>query len=111
MDTTILINNKGFVGSPDDLGKQMMGSFLKKLWISEKKPDRIIFYGDGVFLLAEGTPFLDSLDALFKAGVDLIACATCIGYYNLRDKIIIGRVSDMMEFVSSVMKSDKIITV
>jgi intracellular sulfur oxidation DsrE/DsrF family protein len=111
MGTTILVKNKGFVANPEDLGKKMMGSFLNKLWMSEKKPNRIIFYGDGVFLLAEGTPFLDALDALFKAGVDLIACATCVGYYNLRDKIIIGRVSDMTEFVSSVMKSDKVITV
>jgi hypothetical protein len=111
MGITILINNKGFVVGPDDLGEQMMGSFLRKLCLSEKKPNRIIFYGDGVFLLAEGTQFLDALDALFKAGVDLIACATCVGYYNLRDKIIIGRVSDMKEFISSVMNSDRIITV
>ena len=110
MDTTIFINNKGVVSVPEDLGKQMMGSFLRKLWMSENKPDRIIFYGDAVMLLAEGTPFLDALDALFKAGVDLIACATCVGYYKLRDKIVIGRVGDMQEFVSNVMKSDKVIT-
>ena len=110
MDTTILVNNKGFVPTPEDLGQQMMGSFLRKLWMSEKKPDRIIFYGTGVMLLMQESPFLDSLDALFKAGVDLIACATCVGYYKLRDKIAIGRVSDMQEFVSAIMKSDKVIT-
>ena len=111
MDTTIIINDKGLVPNPEDLGKQLMGSFLRKLWMLEKKPDRMIFYGSGVFLLAQGTPFLDALDVLFKAGVDLIACGTCIGYYNLKDKIIIGRASDMQEIVSAIMKSDKVITV
>ena len=110
MDTTIIINNKGMVPNPEDLGKEMMGSFLRKLWMSETKPDRIIFYGTGVYLVAQGTPFLDSLDALFKAGVDLIACATCVGHYKLRNKIIIGRISDMQEFISIIMKSDKVIT-
>jgi hypothetical protein len=109
MDITVLISNKGFVPTPEDLGEQMMGSFLRKLCLSEKKPDRIIFYGSGVKLIAEGTPFLDAFDALFKAGVDLIGCASCVGYYNLRDKIIIGRISDMKEFISTIMKSDKVI--
>ncbi|GAG75783.1 unnamed protein product [marine sediment metagenome] len=110
MNTTILINNKGFVPAPEDLGKEMMGSFLRKLWMSQDKPERIIFYGTGVMLLTEESPILDALDALFKAGVDLIACATCVGYYKLRDKIVIGRISDMQEFVSAIMKSDKVIT-
>ncbi|MDO8445383.1 MAG: DsrE family protein [Deltaproteobacteria bacterium] len=54
---------------------------------------------------------MDAVDALFKAGVDLIACGTCVNYYKLADKIQPERISDMPTIISILMKSDVVITV
>jgi intracellular sulfur oxidation DsrE/DsrF family protein len=88
----------------------MISGFLRKLWASDKKPDTIIFYNSAVHLLTEKSSVLDSLSGLSKAGVDLVACQTCIGYYEIEKKIVVGRIVEMQEIVSILMKSDKVIT-
>ena len=51
------------------------------------------------------------MEALSEAGVDLIACGTCVAFYELGEKIHVGRVSDIQEIVSTLMNSEKVITV
>lgn len=111
MKKTIIISNEVMGNGPEELGKTIMGSFLRKLAAEESKPQTLIFYTAGVKLLAEGSPVLDAIDALTKAGVDLIACGTCVNYYKLADKIQPERISDMQTIISILMKSDVVITV
>jgi selenium metabolism protein YedF len=110
MYTTIIIKSQFLGIGNDELGNTLMGSFLRKLWASNKKPDKILFYNDGIKLLAEKSAVLDALEGLSKAGVDLVGCTTCVKYYQLDNKIVVGRMGDMVEIVSILMKSDKIIT-
>lgn len=111
MKTAIIINSDTFGNGDDKLGKQLMGSFLRKLWSADTKPGLLIFYNSGVKLLAEGSEVLDALDGLYESGVELIACGTCITFFELKDKIRIGRVSDMGEISGAILTYDKVITV
>jgi selenium metabolism protein YedF len=111
MKKTIIINNEFLGTGSEDLGKIIMGLFLNKLWAEENKPDTIIFYNSGVKLMIQGSSCLSALDGLFNAGIDLIACGTCIGYYELKDKVAVGRISTMQEIVSIIMSSEKVITI
>lgn len=111
MNRTIIVSNEVMGSGPDDLGKTIMGSFLRKLCLEENKPDTIVFYTAGVKLLAEGSPVLDAIDALSKAGIDIIACGTCVNYYKLGDKIAPENIGDMPTIISILMKSDVVITV
>jgi intracellular sulfur oxidation DsrE/DsrF family protein len=108
--TTIILHSEIFGRGSDELGKTMIGGFLRKLWASDKKPDTIIFYNSAVNLLTDQSSVLDALHGLSKAGVDLVACKTCIGFYEIEEKLAIGRTIDMQEVVSILMKSDKVIT-
>ena len=111
MKTTFIINSETLVQEPEDLGRTLMGSFMRKLWASPEKPDTIIFYGSGVKLLTAESHVRDALDALFDAGVDLVACGTCLGYFDLMDRVDIGRIGDMQEIVGILMKAEKVVTV
>jgi intracellular sulfur oxidation DsrE/DsrF family protein len=108
--TTIILHSDSLGRGSDELGKTMTGSFLRKLWASNKKPDTIIFYNSAVHLLTEKSLVLDALAGLSKAGVDLVACQTCIGFYEIEKKIVVGRIVEMAEIVSILMKSDSVIT-
>ena len=109
--TVILLTSEGLGGPGDpELRAQLIGSFLRKLWSLEKKPDTIIFYHSAVKLLIEGSSVLDALDGLSRAGVDLIACRTCIGYYDLSEKMKIGRISTMDEIALLLMTAEKVVT-
>jgi intracellular sulfur oxidation DsrE/DsrF family protein len=108
--TAIILNSESLGRGSDELGKTMTGSFLRKMWASTKKPDTIIFYNSAVHLLTRKSSVLDALNGLSKAGVDLVACQTCIGFYDIEKKIVIGRIVEMAEIVSILMKADKVIT-
>jgi intracellular sulfur oxidation DsrE/DsrF family protein len=110
MKTTIILHSESLGRGSEELGIKMTGGFLRKLWASEKKPDTIIFYNSAVHLLTEKSSVLDALTGLSKAGVDLVACQTCIGFYEIEKKLVIGRIVEMQEIVSILMKSDKVIT-
>lgn len=111
MKSVIVLNNEFFGKGDDELGRKLLGAFLRKLWASEQLPNVIICYNSGVKLIANGSAVMDALDGLSLKGVEVIACGTCIDHYNLRDSVKVGRISDMAEIVSIIMSSDKVITV
>ena len=111
MKTTILITADGLGRGDDALGRQLMGNFLRKLLTQPVKPDKLIFYNAGVKLLADGSTALDAAHELQRAGVDLIACGTCVDFFKLRDEIRVGRVSDMRDIVATMNASATVITV
>jgi selenium metabolism protein YedF len=107
----VVINSETLGSGSEELGAQLMGSFLRKLCVAPAKPEAILFYNSGVKLLAEGSGVLDALETLAKAGVDLVACGTCCGYYGVADKLAVGRISDMAEIVSRVLETEAVVTV
>lgn len=111
MKKTLLINGESLGKGDEKLGRDLMGSFLRKLWSNKDRPDSIVLYNSGVRLIAQGSPVLDALNGLFKAGVDIMACGTCIGFYDLKDRVAVGRVSNMEEIAGLLVKSDRVITV
>ena len=110
MKTVVIINTERLGVGDIDLGDKLIGSFLRKMWASEVKPDTMIFYHAGVKLLTKGSQVLDAIEGFANAGVDLVACGTCIGYYDVRDEVMFGRVSDMAEIVGLIMSADKVVT-
>jgi selenium metabolism protein YedF len=110
MKTAIILKGETLGHGDDLLGQQLMGSFLRKLWASREKPDFILFYNSAVRLLASGSAVLDALEGLSNAGVDLIACGTCLGFYKLKDNMVVGRVSDMKEIVDILLLTEKVVT-
>ena len=91
----------GTMGSGDDeLGALLLRSFLKTQAELERRPNAIIFYNDGVKLCCEGSLLLDDLRALERAGIEIIACGTCLNFFELGDRLRVGRVTDMLEIAS-----------
>lgn len=111
MKKAIIINSE-FLGKGDEnLGLRLMGAFLRKLWAHDKKPDAIICYNSGVKLMAKGSPVMDALSGLQEAGVEILACGTCVEHYSLTGDIVAGRISNMEEIVSILLTADSVVTV
>lgn len=64
-----------------------MKAFLYTLTESSPKPESLIFMNSGVKLAVEGSPVLESLENLEKAGVTILVCGTCLNYFELKDKL------------------------
>ncbi len=109
---TIYILNSEKMGQGDaELGAKLIGTFLKKLWANCEKVDKLIFYNSAVKLLTKQAGCLDALNGLNDKGVELLACGTCIDYYQIRDKVEIGMVSDMATIVELINDAEKVITI
>jgi len=100
----------GTMGSGDDeLGALLLRSFLKTQAQLDRKPEAILFYNDAVKLCCEGSLLLDDLRALENAGIEIIACGTCLNFFELGDQLRIGRVTDMLEIASRLADAGSIV--
>jgi selenium metabolism protein YedF len=93
----------------DELGEILLRSFLKTQAELERKPDAVLFYNDGVKLCCEGSTLLDDLRELEASGIEIIACGTCLNFFELGDKLKVGRVTDMLEIASLLAEAGSIV--
>lgn len=111
MKKTIIVSSEFLGRGDDELGRSLMGSFLRKLCMADNLPKDIIFYNAGVKLLAEGSPVLDAIDMLAQKGVNITACGTCVSYYKLSKLIDPVQVGDMAGIIAELMGSNCVVTV
>ncbi|MGC4116076.1 MAG: sulfurtransferase-like selenium metabolism protein YedF [Myxococcales bacterium] len=109
--TVVVVNGETMGRGDDGLGAKLMANFLRTLAVVEPRPEAIIFYNSAVKLLAPGSPCLDGLHALDDAGVDLLACVTCLEFFALTERMALGHVSNMREIVQRTMSAAKVVTV
>ena len=109
---TVVVLNADSMGREDDaLGTKLVGSFLRTLATVEAKPEAIVFYNGAVRLLGPDSAVLEPLRQLEDAGVDLLACVTCLEFFALTGKIALGHVSNMREIVQRMMAAAKVVTI
>jgi selenium metabolism protein YedF len=107
----VLLISSNTMGRGDDvLGNTLMRSFMHTLTEAETRPSRIIFMNSGVKLVARDSEVIDDLRALEKQGIEILACGTCLGYYNLKEAVEVGRVSNMYDITAALLDTDKIIS-
>lgn len=69
----------------------------------------ILFFNSGVKLVVEGSPVLEDLRNLCGQGVEILACGTCLGYYELKEKIAVGEVSNMYNIAETMLRAGKVV--
>ena len=65
----------------------------------ESKPKAIVLWNDGVRQVIEGSLVLNHLERLEEQGVEILSCRTCLEYFDLLDKVAVGKVSGMANFI------------
>jgi selenium metabolism protein YedF len=105
---TILIQSEGLGRGNDQLGAMLMANFLRLLGESGDKPSTLIFWNGGVKLACEGSKMLDHLKKLELQGIEILACTTCLEYYELVDKLKVGKPTTMVKSIQSMMGSETI---
>lgn len=99
------------IGNQDaELGQKLMHSFFIKLLEASPKPSHILFLESGVRLLLPSFSAVDALKILeSEMGVELLACQTCLNHYGIKDRICLGKVSNMPEIIRIMHEADKVI--
>lgn len=111
-DSIVIVITSDKLGQGDEaLGKVLMKSYTYALSETNPLPTAVIFLNSGVRLTSAGSEVLDNLDKLYKAGVELISCGTCLDFYNLKDKLAIGIVGNMYSIIEKMNSSAKVINI
>ncbi len=105
---TIFIQSETLGRGNEELGEIIMSNFLGNLTESKDKPARLIFWNTGVKLVAEGSWALGHLKKLEQQGVEILACGTCLDYFELRDKQKVGKVTNMARTIDFMLNTDTV---
>ena len=98
--TTVVLVAAATMGSGnDELGRILLRNFLLTLPELEIPPAAIYFINDGVKLVVQDADTVEILQKLADLGIDLAACGLCLEFFGLKEKIAVGRITNMLDIV------------
>jgi len=107
MSSKVFIIKSDGIGRGDaDLGRLLMSSLLRLLAESREKPATMIFLNAGVRLVCEGSTFLAHIKKLAEQGIEILACGTCLDSFELTDKLMVGKPTNMVKTIESMLKAE-----
>ncbi len=94
-----------------ELGRGLMKNFISTLKEIGDDLWRIVLVNAGVKLSVTDSHVLEDLQALEAEGVDILVCGTCLEYFRLMDKKAVGQTTNMLDIITSMQLSTKVIRV
>jgi selenium metabolism protein YedF len=95
-------------GDPQ-LGSILMKGFLNALLEQPVLPTHLIFYNSGVKLTIKDSGVISSIKELEAGGVDILVCGTCTDFYELKDQLGAGRISNMFTLTEIMAKTGHVV--
>ncbi len=107
--TVVAIGSSTMGQGNEELGGVLMKGFIYALSHSEHLPSAVVFYNGGAQLTVEGSASLEDLRDMESRGVAIFTCGTCLDYYGIKDKLAVGKITNMYQIVELLDAADKII--
>lgn len=118
VEKDIQASNKGYVFSTDvlgsgsdKLGKSLMKGFIYTITETKPYPSFMIFLNGGVKLTTEGSDSIEDLKKLETAGVKIVSCGTCLDFFEIKTKLLVGQVTNMYDIVETINNSDNAVMI
>jgi selenium metabolism protein YedF len=93
----------------DELGSILMRSFFHTLGEAQLLPQTILLFNTGARLACEGSPVLEDLHAIEARGVEVLVCGTCLGYFEIKEQLGVGQVSNMYDIAETMLQAGKVV--
>lgn len=104
----ILVSSDQLGKGEKELGENVLETFFTLLKQKEDLPAAIFCMNSGVFTLTEKSFVSVHLKELEEKGVEVIACKTCVDYYEIENKLIAGKIGGMPQFIELAAKYEVI---
>ena len=92
----------------DNLGRVLLRAFIKTIKDVEPRPAKIFFFNAGVRITATESDLIEPLKALEAEGVAILSCGTCLDFFNFKDRLLVGKVTNMYEIMSAMTGAAKV---
>ena len=87
-----------------------MRAYIKTLKNINPLPAKIFFYNSGVKITATESDLIAPLKELTDLGVEIFSCGTCLDFFNLKDDLLVGQVTNMFEIMDAVAQAAKVVS-
>lgn len=100
MKNKVILVSSDQLGKGDkDLGEGVLETFFTLLKQREDKPAAIFLMNRGVLTLTEQSLVSVHLKEIAESGVPVLACKTCVDYYDIESQLVGGEISGMGHFI------------
>ena len=79
----------------NELGQTLMKAFIYSLTEQDVLPSHLLFYNEGAKLTTGLSAVLEDLKVLIEAKVEILTCGACLDYFNLKESLAVGEVTNM----------------
>ena len=94
----------------DPLGGVLMRAYVKTLKNLSPLPAKIFFYNTGVKITATDSDLIAPLQELAALGVEIYSCGTCLDFFNLKEALLVGQVTNMFEIMEAMVQAPKVVS-
>jgi selenium metabolism protein YedF len=110
-DTYAVFFNTDAIGTNgSELGGNLAKMAIFTLSESDKIPSYILFMNEGVKLVTGVEPqIVENLNTLIEKGTKVLVCGTCLNFYDLKDELKVGTVSNMYDILGAMQEVSKVI--
>jgi selenium metabolism protein YedF len=105
----VYISSNCMGSGSDELGEVLMRNFIFTLSEVTPLPHKILFVNSGVKLTCSGSQVLEALQKLEQQGVQIFSCGLCLEFFDLKEQLKVGAISNMLETIEAMTEADKII--
>ncbi|MDR0582791.1 MAG: sulfurtransferase-like selenium metabolism protein YedF [Treponema sp.] len=95
----------------DELGAILVKAFIYSLTELDTPPENLLFFNSGVKLTTEGSNVINDLKTLESKGTLISSCGTCLDFYKLKEKLIVGNVTNMYAIASAMAEAARLINI
>ncbi len=108
-DILIMFSGLSMGSGNIELGKKLMVNFIKTLPEMGSSLWRVVFVNESVKFTAENSELIETFEILEKQGTSILVCGTCLEYFGIMDKKKVGETTNMLDIVTSLEVSNKVI--
>ena len=102
--------SKDHMGEGEEtLGKTLLKAFIFALTQQDTLPKTVLFYNSGAYITSTDGPSVTDLKTLEAQGVEILTCGTCLDYYHLKEKLLVGGITNMYSIVETLENADVVI--
>jgi len=94
----------------EELGWALLQTYIQTIKEVSPLPEKILFYNSGVKLVTAASGALEALRQLQAQGVEILACGTCLDFFNLKSAIQVGQISNMYDIMNAMASADKLVS-
>ncbi len=93
----------------EELGRLLIEAAVNTLEQVPPLPTHIVCYNSGVQLACDGSAVAGTLQGLEARGVRVLVCGTCLNYYNIKNQLKAGTVSNMFDILGILVNAGHVV--